>query len=172
MRQRILVLAIFSIISLILLSGCAEQSSNNNTQARPYLQIYKSKADYTNQMSIILDENFNVGLYPALPNPTEVKEKDGYYYAHGPKISLNYLVVLDLTIEEWENMEGKYSANDFKEMILEMHPLEEAYFCDLDLGLKPVTQQDEEAIIQSISAGEIPIECEEIKFTSRLGERE
>ncbi|MCK5632441.1 hypothetical protein KAH94_01715 [bacterium] len=149
----------------VALSGCLEQPA---TEAKSVAWVYKTDADYHNQMSIILDGNGEVGLYPALPSSDEVKTENGFYYARGPKLPLNSLVVIDMTLDEFESLGGEYSANDFKDRILEMHPFEEAYFC----SIQSLTDENMKELATSIGRGEIPTDCEEVRFSPRPGELE
>jgi hypothetical protein len=167
MKKITFAILILIIITTSLLFGCTEQ-----VKEKPVLWIYKTSENYQEQVSFILTETEEVGLYPALPNPTEIKNSNNFYYSTGPKLKLNYLVVTNIELSKLQTWKQSHSSIELKDNIIEMHPFEEAYFCDLNIGLTPDWEKEVPQITQSLSVGEIPKECEKVTFTPRAEEQE
>jgi len=164
MKKAILILIILLIV--LFLFGCIEQGKNN-----PTLWVYKTSEDYHTKVSIMLNQNNTVVRYPVLPSSYEVKVSNGYFYAPGSRLnSLNGLVVTDIELSELQTWKQDHSSSELIDHIIEMHPFEEAYLCDLNIGLTPDWENEVPQITQSLSVGEIPKECEKVNFTLRADE--
>ncbi len=138
------------VISVVLVSGCIQSYG----QTGPALWVYKTKADYTNMMSFVLDDNNEVGLLPALPHPGVVNYKDGFYYARRPKAPyiLSHTVIVNMTLDEWEVWTQTHDNSDLVNYIIEMNPITEAYLCE---------SPDD---IPSLAVGEVPHTCESVQI--------
>jgi hypothetical protein len=167
MRKIFPIILILALITISLLFGCT-----GGISSRPMLWVYKTSENYHEQVSFILTETEEVGLYPALPHPTEIKNSNNFYYSTGPKLTLNHLVITNIELEELQTWKQTHSSIELKDNIIEMHPFKEAYFCDLNIGFTPNWENEVPQITQSLSVGEIPKECEKVTFTPRTGEQE
>ena len=167
MKKTILVLTI--LLTVLFLFGCIGQGMDS----RPMLWIYKTSEDYNSKVCFLFTENNEIGFYPVLPSSSEVKVSNGYFYSPGLPLSpllLNYIVVTDIELNEFQSWKQIHNSPELKEHIIDMHPFEEAYLCDLRVGLTPDWEDKVPQITQSLSVGEIPKECEKVNFTLRADE--
>ena len=121
--------------------------SGGSSVSSPLVYVYKTKADYTNLVPILMDEartrivsyphpnDINPGGTLALPTPL----KDGYLLDNRG-IGKN-VVFLTYTYEEYSKMSSPPSLEDMTNHIADKYPLVELYECGRRLNYKDIVPE-------------------------------
>jgi hypothetical protein len=141
MKKLNIVLSI--IISLILFTDCCNKhqqaitssANQNKSSAGPPVIIYKTKADYTKFVPIILSEDKKtVVSFPGVKDLTYKGEfayptlLNGDYLLDNRGISRN-VAFLNLTYEQYSKLETTPTPDKLMQMLLDRDPLTEMYYC-------------------------------------------
>ena len=168
------ILFVFIICLCSVLPGCSRHvassgraknlNTQNNTVASPPCLIYKTRADYTKNVPVILSEDKSAIIsYPdvkdvyfkgALAYPTRLN--DGFLLDNRG-IGLN-VAFLKITYEEYSVMDKTLSASELMTLILDKDPLTELYQC----GLRSQYADPEKEMNGLISSGKIN-SCKRLK---------
>ena len=125
---------LFSTISFILFMGCkTKQAATTTSQSSESAVVYKTKADYSKYVPVILDEQKTaIVIYPS-PKDVFYRGKLAYPLALDNNYWLDnrgigpHAAFLKLTYEEYAKLSEAPKLNELMNMILERDPFTEIY---------------------------------------------
>jgi hypothetical protein len=150
MNLKSIIICVFSLCVVMLISSChcckknqtvAEKKSESISSTKqitgPATVIYKTKADYSKFIPVVLsDDGSKIISYP---DPQDVKDADMLrtpsalhqgYWLDNKGISLK-TVFINITYEEYSKMASPPSLQEMYSKIIDKNPFTEFYACDL-----------------------------------------